>query len=106
MGSERAWLERRLEKALEAEQAACDRAQSLERQCETLDEEVNIPLPLLQCHDAFHLSEYDQKIDSWFPLDFDAPDPLLPRNQRLKLTGLHLRVTAVSIDVFIRCAGR
>ena len=43
MGSERAWLERRLEKALEAEQAACDRAQSLERQCETLDEEVNTP---------------------------------------------------------------
>ena len=43
VGSERAWLERRLEKALEAEQAACDRAQSLERQCETLDEEVNTP---------------------------------------------------------------
>ena len=44
MGSERAWLERRLEKALEAEQAACDRAQSLERQCATLDEEVNTPV--------------------------------------------------------------
>ena len=44
VGSERAWLERRLEKALEAEQAACDRAQSLERQCATLDEEVNTPL--------------------------------------------------------------
>ena len=70
MGSERAWLERRLEKALEAEQAACDRAQSLERQCETLDEEVSTPLCSLMvplCLEA---------ANPWFQFDLEIPPVL------------------------------